>query len=262
MVQAVLAQATGCYHERPAAPSLGESFACIWVHQMPKTGAPPIIVTPDGNIDLQWIEGAFRVAGPDKGPQTEILPAGALIIGFRFRPAAAAAWLGVPASDLLDQRVALEELWGAKARRLAAGVRQQGGVASLVSSLEAVLIAHGAAHATDVPMRAAFDLIRHGPPPDASLVPWLMRALSMSERTLRRRFDQNFGYGPKTLDRILRYQRFLRLARQSRQPTAIQAAEAGYADQAHLVRESRRMTGNTPLQLDRIIKARRAGAGN
>jgi AraC-like DNA-binding protein len=261
MVQAVLAQATGCYHERPAVPSLGGTFACTWIHRMPKAGAPPIIVTPDGNIDLQWIEGSFRVAGPDKGPQTEILPAGAIIIGFRFRPAAAGAWLGLSASELLDQRVALEELWGTKARRLAAGVPEQGDVAGLVTSLEAALTAHRASHAADAPMRAAFDLIRQGSPPDASLVPWLMRALSMSERTLRRRFDQNFGYGPKTLDRILRYQRFLHLARRSRQPTAIQAAEAGYADQAHLVRESRRMTGSTPLQLDRIIHARRNGEG-
>jgi AraC-like DNA-binding protein len=256
MVQAVLAQATGCYHERPAAPSLADSFACTWIHRMPTTGGPPIIVTPDGNIDLQWIEGSFRVAGPDKGPQTEILPAGAVIIGFRFRPAAATTWLGLPASELLDRRVALEELWGAKARRLAASVHQQEDLAALVASLERVLAAHDVAPAVDAPMRAAFDMIRQGSPADASLVPWLMRALSMSERTLRRRFDQSFGYGPKTLDRILRYQRFLRLARRSRQPTAIQAAEAGYADQAHLVRESRRMTGSTPLQLDRILQAR------
>ena len=102
-------------------------------------------------------------------------------------------------------------------------------------------------------MRAAYDLIETGPPPDVPLVPWLGRALAMSERTLRRRFDESFGYGPKTLDRILRYQRFLRLARQSPAPTAMLAVEAGYSDQAHLVRESRRLTGSTPLQIARML---------
>ncbi|TGT34837.1 helix-turn-helix domain-containing protein, partial [Mesorhizobium sp. M8A.F.Ca.ET.165.01.1.1] len=70
------------------------------------------------------------------------------------------------------------------------------------------------------------------------------------ERTLRRRFDDTFGYGPKTLDRILRFHRFRRLQRQqSDASTALLAIEAGYADQAHLIRESRRLTGVTPTAL-------------
>jgi AraC-like DNA-binding protein len=75
----------------------------------------------------------------------------------------------------------------------------------------------------------------------------------MSERTLRRRFDESFGYGPKTLDRILRYQRFLGLARASTGSAAMLAVDAGYSDQPHLVRESRRLTGSTPRELERIV---------
>src|SRR5262249_12081767 len=99
-------------------------------------------------------------------------------------------------------------------------------------------------------MRAAFGLIAQGPPPGAPLVPWLGRTLYMSERSLRRRFDENFGYGPKTLERILRYQRYQRFRRASPGTrTAALAVDAGYADQAHLVRESRRLTGLTPRAL-------------
>jgi AraC-like DNA-binding protein len=79
----------------------------------------------------------------------------------------------------------------------------------------------------------------------------------MSERTLRRRFDESFGYGPKTLDRILRFQRYRRLARQPDASTAVLAVEAGYADQAHLVRESRRLMGVTPQQLAQSIDRHR-----
>lgn len=98
-------------------------------------------------------------------------------------------------------------------------------------------------------------MIERGPPHGAPLVPWLARALEMSERTLRRRFDESFGYGPKTLDRILRHQRFLRLSIRSDDSTAMLASEAGYADQAHLIRESRRLTGNTPQELNRLLSA-------
>ncbi|MGZ5926613.1 MAG: AraC family transcriptional regulator, partial [Rhizomicrobium sp.] len=46
---------------------------------------------------------------------------------------------------------------------------------------------------------------------------------------------------------ILRFQRYLEFARtQHREPAAGLAAAAGYADQAHLVRECRRLTLRTP----------------
>ncbi|CAM5594527.1 hypothetical protein MAUB1S_10046 [Mycolicibacterium aubagnense] len=252
-MQAVPAQATGHYHERPVAPFLRDWFSTVWAHQMPEAEAPPVIVTPDGTIDLQWIDGRFRIAGPDRDPQTETIPAGTAVIGFRFQPAAAATWLGVPATELLGERLAIETVLGRKGRQLDANIRRQSGLAELIASIE-MSIADGArGQSGDHAMRAAFSLIEAGPPEDAPLIPWLGRALAMSERTLRRRFDDSFGYGPKTLDRILRYQRFRRLSKSSQASTAVLAVEAGYADQAHLVRESRRLTGSTPGQLERIL---------
>jgi len=74
--------------------------------------------------------------------------------------------------------------------------------------------------------------------------------LDISPRTLRRRCQDAFGYGPKTLDRILRFQRFLKLAREGREPRlAALAFEAGYADQAHLTREGRRLSGLSPTMV-------------
>ncbi len=238
---AIPAAAVGDFRERPVPPALSDVFACVWTHRMPEAVTPPIVVAPDGTIDLQWIGGALRIAGPDKEPLTEIIPAGTDVVGFRFHPGAAQGWLGLSVSEITSQRVSLEELWGAKARHLA---QQIGGA----EDIERALIRfHPGQGRGDAVMRAAFTLIAQGSPPGTALMPWLGRALHMSERSLRRRFDENFGYGPKTLDRILRYQRFLRLRRMSpATPTALIALDAGYADQAHLVRESRRLTGRTP----------------
>jgi methylphosphotriester-DNA--protein-cysteine methyltransferase len=72
----------------------------------------------------------------------------------------------------------------------------------------------------------------------------------LGERQLRRRFERAVGYGPATLVRIHRFQGFLALA--ERQPGAKLgrlAAEAGYADQAHLSRECRRLSGLSPAGL-------------
>jgi transcriptional regulator GlxA family with amidase domain len=74
--------------------------------------------------------------------------------------------------------------------------------------------------------------------------------LGLSDRQLRRRCTDALGYGPKTLDRILRFQRFRTLARwRSGVGLAELAAIAGYADQAHLTRECRRLSGESPASL-------------
>jgi len=100
-------------------------------------------------------------------------------------------------------------------------------------------------------MRAVFELLSTGAPRGTSLIAWLSRELAMSERTLRRHCEDAFGYGPKTLDRILRFQRFLKLVRSTRNASAASLAlEAGYADQAHLVRESRRLAATTPREIE------------
>ena len=63
--------------------------------------------------------------------------------------------------------------------------------------------------------------------------------VGLGERQLRRRFADAVGYGPKTLQRVLRFQRFLALARGTRATAgggdlARLALQTGYADQAHL----------------------------
>ena len=254
MTDPVPAQATGSFSERKVPTYLHGTFASIWVHRMEPANPPPMVIMPDATIDLEWIGGSFRIAGPDKNPKTETFLANEVVVGLRFHPAAAAAWLGVPLIELVGQRVPFDDLGGARARRLASHVRVHDGIEALVTSLETAVAGEMSSRQADESMQAAYSLIVRGPPPEAPLVPWLMRALEMSERTLRRRFDESFGYGPKTLDRVLRYQRFLGLSKQSYGSTALLASEAGYSDQAHLVRESRRLTGNTPQQMHRLLQ--------
>ena len=57
------------------------------------------------------------------------------------------------------------------------------------------------------------------------------------------------GVGPKTLSRIVRFNRALGLSRQDKSDWADIAADCGYADQAHLVREFRDLGGQTPTAI-------------
>lgn len=254
MTETIPAQATGLFSERAAPARLKSTFAAVWVHQMGSASIPPVIITPDATVDLQWFRGSLRVAGPDKEAQKEYVGPNEVVIGFRFHPAAAAGWLGISMAELTSQRCLLEDLLERRAQQMAKRVRQDGNIKSLVHS-----VADAISEVSDLPkpnatMSAAYDLVKVGAPSNMHIIPWLMSKLDMSERTLRRNFSDTFGYGPKTLDRILRYQRFLRLSNQSTVSVANAASEAGYSDQAHLIRECRRFTGTTPRQLQGLLQ--------
>jgi AraC-like DNA-binding protein len=69
--------------------------------------------------------------------------------------------------------------------------------------------------------------------------------LGLSARQLQRRVSDAVGYGPKTLQRVLRFRRLQALAPA---PLAELAFAAGYADQAHMTGEVRELSGLTPTR--------------
>jgi AraC-like DNA-binding protein len=192
-------------------------------------------VMPDGCIDLVWADGELFVAGPDTVAHDA--PAGPTYVGVRFHPGWAPTLLGVPADDLRDGRTPLDALWGgADARRLAdaAAGSPVTAVAALTAAVRERL--HRAGPPEPIIRRLARGL---GTGHSVSAV---AGRLGLSERQLHRRSLASFGYGPKTLGRVLRFDRALALAR-SGVPYASVAATTGYADQAHLAREVRALAG-------------------
>jgi len=182
-------------------------------------------VLPDGSADVVWTnEGDVFVAGPDTRPVVRSLPGGSLMRGLRFRPGAAGAALGLPAAELRDLRVPLGEVL-------------KGGLPVLLRRLREV----------EQPSPLVLEAVRRLGRP-GSRVGSLSHALYLSERQLRRVFQESVGYGPKTLDRVLRFQRFLSLRRRGWELAAA-AAAVGYADQAHVTRESARLAGVSPSRL-------------
>jgi hypothetical protein len=189
-------------------------------------------VLPDGSADVVWADDEeLFVAGPDTGPVRRNLRAGSTIVGIRFRPGAAGAALGLPAAELRDSRVPLEAVWNGRAtdlaERLEATPRKR-------EALEAEVLRQ--LPRTEPPDRLVLDAIRLLGRP-GTRVRSLSDALFVSERHLRRVFREAVGYGPKTLDRVLRFQRFLSL-RGPGPPDAGDAAALGaHSRRPRLVRK-------------------------
>jgi AraC-like DNA-binding protein len=234
------------YRELPALGRPAPHVACVWFRD-PEPAPQVHRVVPDACADVVWVQGErLSIAGPATGPVLTEVPAGASAMGVRFRVGAAGSALGVPAGELLDATVALEDVWGLGARRLA----ERLDAATTPREAAALLTA---AVAKRLPPPSQLDgLVRaaalRAAAPRAP-VEALGAGLGVGERQLRRRFVDAVGYGPKTLQRVLRFQRFLALAEDGRDDLAALAFAAGYADQAHLTRECRRLSGLPPAAL-------------
>ncbi|MEU8898938.1 helix-turn-helix domain-containing protein [Nocardia sp. NPDC048505] len=218
------------YRERPARLR----GAVVWERTI--AGAVSAPVLPDGCMDLLWREGRLAVAGPDTAAFTPAMGAGARVAGIRFFPGTAPALLGVPAGELRDRRVDLADLWpAATVRRLTERVAA---AADRPAALEAIALERAAVvEPPDPVLRQVVRELAAG-----RSVASTAASAGLHARVLHRRSLAAFGYGPKTLARILRLQRALAAAR-SGTPFAEAAAATGYADQAHFAREVRELAG-------------------
>lgn len=241
---------TGYVEWTPAA-DLSPAVACVWIGHV---GDPALHFTdrvlPDGCVDLIWDGAGLFVAGPDTGPVMLAPDPPRTYVGVRMAPGRASSLIGRPVSEIRDLRVDLAELWKAsRTERLADAMRA----------------------ATDTPSAALLleDAVRRqlsSMPPHDRLVDGLVEALErassaqritaladdlgVTRRSLHRRCTQAVGFGPKTLDRVLRFRHVQRTARRHpATPPGALAAAAGYADQPHLTRECRRLSGLTPAEL-------------
>jgi len=264
--------ADGGYAERRAATGLA---ATVWRAAGPDdSGAVAHRVLPDGCLDLIWVQpgpdepGEVFAAGPDTSAAVVTWRPGARYLGLRFDSGTGPAFLGVPAAEIRDRRLGLDELWGPRAAATLAGrlARADDPAAAFEAEIAGRERSDGLADLLPPPALAG---IRRGRP-----VPDVARAAGLSERQLRRRCQLALGYGPKTLARIVRFRLALALAQAGAAdpadpagpagPTfADVAAATGYADQAHLAREVRALAGVPlgELLADQVHPAHPAHAG-
>jgi AraC-like DNA-binding protein len=213
------------------------AISCFWLR---RGDGSPVRVLPDGCTDIVWRPGVgAMIAGPDSEAWVSRTRPGELIVGARLHPGAGGAAFGVPLAELRDTRVPADAL-GVDPRGVLGGALDP---EAALAALAGLALRRVAEAPPDPAVQSAAVRLRD----PGQRVDQLAKTLGFSERQLQRRFLAAVGYGPKTLQRVLRLRRFL--AGAGIDGLAAAATEAGYADQAHLTRECRALTGLTPGQL-------------
>lgn len=169
------------------------------------------------------------------------------LIGIRFHPGGTAPFFRLPMHELTNQVIEFNAVAGKLGTKLVSNTAALNGIAQKVSALERLLTKHLLKSRDDFhTQRIANWIVRRS---GMASVDEIARASGLSSRQLERRFLRDVGIGPKLLSRILRFQQVFR-AVESNQPSWSELAlDCGYYDQAHLIRDFRQFTRQTPSVL-------------
>jgi AraC-like DNA-binding protein len=231
------------YVEFAPPAALARWVECAWsvAPSEPLAGYP---VRPDGCLDIVYSpEDGLRAIGAMTATKCYDFPPESSMMGIRFHPGMAGAFLRAAPAELTDLAVSLEDLWGRAARDLEARLQESAALsraphllAGLIGcperplspihrAMEAITAAHGIVDLDDIASQA-----------------------NLSPRQFRRRCLEESGLAPKHLCRVLRFRHACSLAGRNAHPdwTGI-ASVAGYFDQAHLIRDFHEFAGATPM---------------
>jgi AraC-like DNA-binding protein len=178
-------------------------------------------------------------AGPSGGVQVNLS-----ILGARL-------FLGRPLRELKNRAIALDDLFGRDARRL---------------TMELYDATTWEARFTILDRELASRILTAKEPPAAVTWVWqrlvqtggrvsigaLVGEVGVSQRHLIGQFREEIGLSPKTLARVLRFGRAVRIIKTGRGARLAEIAQdCGYYDQAHFSRDFHNFAGVTPTELVR-----------
>jgi len=252
--------AASSYREYTPSDRLRSFVVCFWTRESPafELTSPSVYrVLPDGCIDVvlgfsgraDEPESALAVGTMTRALVLDAATSPECFVGVRFRPGKAAPFLSVPASELTDLRVPLDDLW-LDAAEVRDALAVSADAVERVRALERVLAARVSPSVVSA-QQDVDEAIRRIVDAGGSLgITRLAPALGVTRQHLARRFSQLVGVSPKTFARVVRLGRVIERARAM--PTgepvnwSALALELGYYDQAHMVDEFRELTGITP----------------
>jgi AraC-like DNA-binding protein len=238
-------------------PVLAPFVDRFWYRAAEESAGPDVDhrVLPDGCLDIVVGPRHAIVVGAMTRPILVPPAAGAGLLGVRFRPGMATAFLHLAAAALTDDRAPLEAVWR-DGQQVADYVGCALGTDQAISRLAETLTSRLSRIAV-VPadlLAAVERIMARGGRIDVSR---LATSLGVTRQHLARRFAAHVGVTPKTFCRVVRLWKVLRSTDCGRVNWAGLAADLGYSDQSHLVTEFRSLTGLTP---SRWAASRRAGS--
>lgn len=250
---------------RQPPPDLATWVENFWSVRRDLTGPAPFEAEtlPHPNVHLTFDGGKSWVGGVNTGTFTRHLSGRGTVIGVKFASGAFRPFLSGPVSSLRNRVVPASTVFGKDADRLAARFGAWSptgdGDAAEIAAIADLLRRHLPAVDPSMTLaRSCVELIRQTP--TIRTVEALARASGHSQRSLQRLFTGYVGAPVKWVMRRFRLHDVVdAIHNGDSQDWARLAADLGYCDQAHLIRDFRSVVGDTPAAAARRAGSRPAG---
>jgi AraC-like DNA-binding protein len=231
------------YTEIPCTGVLTEFVECEWIVSSTRQ---VVAVYPDGSADLVFDESG-RVSLVGVTDQTVRRPTASesALFGMRLKAGAIRALFEIPASEVSNKTVPIEDLPSILARDLTDAVKHSVSREGAISQVRDILSKRCAGETR--PKWLGYGLSRI----ESQSVSSASASLNISERQLHRLFLREIGIGPARLKRVVRLQRTIDAmrCRVDHADLAGMAIDMGFTDQAHMSHEIKALTERTPTQL-------------
>lgn len=248
------------YCEIKPQPPLARFIECFWTLESDSKSPAcrPETILPDGCVELILNFSApfreLKEAGNEEqqptlfvvGQMTQpvaIAPTGPVqLIGIRFHPGGTAPFFPIPMHELTNQIVELDAIDPGLALKLTA-VADNSTSPRKIAAVEACLANYASRFDNSRLLSVTANAVQVG---GRVTIDQLADAAGISGRQLERRFRHEVGIAPKLFCRILRFQQVFRAVEKNSAGWAGVAADCGYYDQAHLIRDFQEFARQTP----------------
>ncbi|MEO7432838.1 MAG: helix-turn-helix transcriptional regulator [Dokdonella sp.] len=247
-----------------AAPSIRHAVDLIWDWRVEPGDfqLERILPQPGSGLIINLLDDETRVYSDDAAQRCERSPGCVFsgqfthsfvidsteqiaVMGVIFPPGGATSLLREPMDRLASRHTALEDLVGPSGRALRQRLLNTPTATARLDVLQTWLRAHCTSTVVHASVRFALGAINSAP--QIQRVGSVIAASGLSPRRFGTLFREQVGIGPKQYARM---QRFRAVLTHSRQGGPIEwsriAADCGFHDQPHLVREFRQFAGMTP----------------
>ena len=244
-------------------PPLGDFVDQLWLSQGPAPAHEMERLLPDATVELvinlhQDVIYLYdrddrhrRSTAPGcivSGPRTRYFVIDTrdqvATMGVHFRPGGAFPFFRMPASELTDQSIALDALWGSAASELRERLLATPAPEAKFRVLEACLLEQLAKPLERHPVVSfGIQQLRNAGRPVAQVVD----QTGFSQRRFIELFGDQVGLTPKRFSRVSRFQRVVQMAHRAGEiDWADFALDCGYYDQAHFIHDFQSFAGITP----------------
>ena len=239
-------------HRRiPPDPALAGSVEHFWWVRWDLDDGPPQRRETLPHPSVHWVfeTGQTRLLGLSRQRFVRVLEGRGQVFGVKFLPGGFRPLLGAAVSTLTGRALAPTVLWGPSVSAPVAAVEAAADAEQAIAQVAPFLKARLAGLPAD-PWVARISQLVHAAQHDHTLLraEQLAAHAGLGLRQLQRLFDQYVGLGPKwVLQRYRLHEVLARLDAGQPAPDWSQLSlDLGWFDQAHFIRDFRRLTGVTP----------------